>query len=45
MTPEARQRIREEREALEDLAESDLPCSTVAEALLETVAMEVSQHE
>jgi hypothetical protein len=40
MTPEARQRILNEREALEDLAESDLPCSTLAENLLEAVTKE-----
>jgi len=43
MTPEARNRILDERETLEDLAGSDLPCSTVAEALLEAVTTEVQE--
>lgn len=35
MTPEADEAIREHRETLEDLAESELPCADIAEKLLE----------
>lgn len=40
MTPEAREKIEGNREQLEELAASDLPCSDVAEALLDAANLE-----
>lgn len=40
MTADAAQTVLEEREVLEDLAESDTACSSIAEALLDAAAEE-----